>query len=140
MPTLPQLFKKGSVSAQRVLISAKADQHDNFEELCRQFSKKTWQTDEDITEKSVLLDAALRAQVLEADFEKYWNLKGSDEVKGQLKANTNEAFESGCFGCPWFLVEADGQSHSLFGSDRIELMCTMLGEEYQGPLPQHSKC
>lgn len=136
-----KLFKKGSMDAQRFLTAAYVDKNENLEEIFRQFSIKNWHFDEDITDQQVLLDASLKAGLTENEFIKYYGLMKSQEIKNTLKALTGEAFNHGCFGCPYFMVETtDGKKHRIFGSDRIELICNLTGENYQGTLPQFSEC
>jgi 2-hydroxychromene-2-carboxylate isomerase len=46
-------------------------------------------------------------------------LKANDEVKAQLKANTDEVIARGGFGSPTFFV---GGSDMYFGNDRLPLV------------------
>ncbi|RMZ89213.1 hypothetical protein DV736_g3546, partial [Chaetothyriales sp. CBS 134916] len=56
----------------------------------------------------------------------------SQEVKDQLKANTERALAQGAFGAPWFwLRNADtGKEEPLWGSDRWAYMWQFLGVEF----------
>lgn len=138
-----KLFKKGSVDAQRFLVAAKNDVEPlQLEQIFREFSHSNWSLDEDITDKKILQNAAVNKAGLSTDkFEQFWELRSSDDIKNQLKSNTKEALDLGCFGCPYFLVEdQSGNKHRIFGSDRMELICTLTGEEYRGALPEFSKC
>ena len=138
-----KLFKKGSVDAQRFLVAAKNDlPSDKLENVMRHFSYANWSLDLDITDKQILYQAAVEKAGLEKEkFEEFWELRSTDEIKNQLKANTQEALDLGCFGCPYFLIEdKKGDKHRIFGSDRMELICTLIEEEYKGPLAEFSKC
>ena len=85
-------------------------------------------------------EAAIIAGLSESEFENYWNARKDAEVKGELGKVTQEALDIGCFGAPWFLVEdGNGKKHSIFGSDRMELICKLCDEEYKGSLPEFSK-
>lgn len=44
---------------------------------------------------------------------------GTEEMKGALKATTQEALEKGAFGAPWLWVsDGRGRAEPFFGSDR----------------------
>lgn len=135
-----KLFRKGSKEAQRFLTAMKLDGKD-IEETARQFSIKMWSVDEDITDKNVLIEAAIRSGLSADQADNYMAKIDDAEVKSELMKVTKKALDLGCFGCPSFLVEnAEGSKHFTFGSDRIELICQLTGEEYKGSLPQFSKC
>lgn len=134
-----KLFKKGAMDAQRVLTAMNLDNNDKLEEVSRQFSVKMWHTDEDVTDSGVLREAAVIAGLTEAEFDTYWSSIKTAEVKGELGKVTKEALELGCFGAPWFLVDDGEKKHSIFGSDRMELICNLCDEEYKGTLKEHSK-
>ena len=134
-----KLFKKGAMDAQRVLTAMNLDNNDKLEEVSRQFSVKMWHTDEDVTDSEVLREAAVIAGLSEAEFDTYWSSIKTAEVKGELGKVTKEALELGCFGAPWFLVDDGEKKHSIFGSDRMELICNLCDEEYKGTLKEHSK-
>jgi len=61
-------------------------------------------------------------------------LSTDKEIKQALINNTNEALEKGAFGAPTFFVkkaESD-EEMMLFGSDRFELMASLLELPYPG--------
>lgn len=58
------------------------------------------------------------------------------QVKNQLRETTEAACKYGGFGLPITVVHLDGQTHMLFGSDRMELLAYLLGEKWMGPVPQ----
>ncbi|KAJ9445401.1 Glutathione s-transferase kappa 2 [Diplonema papillatum] len=59
----------------------------------------------------------------------------SQRAKDVLAANTQEALDHGAFGTPWIVVEHGGETHTIFGSDRMEAIALILGKKYQGPVP-----
>ncbi|RMZ84593.1 hypothetical protein DV737_g1152, partial [Chaetothyriales sp. CBS 132003] len=56
----------------------------------------------------------------------------SQEVKDQLKANTDKALAQGAFGAPWFWLRnaETGKEEPLWGSDRWAYMWRFLGVEF----------
>ena len=54
----------------------------------------------------------------------------SEEVKTALKANTDEALQSGSFGLPWFVAtDTMGRTEVFFGFDHIGQVVAHLGLE-----------
>jgi len=84
-------------------------------------------------------DAAVHALLEEA---------ASVEVKGALKATTEEALARGCFGAPVMFLHGEGVAlpqaaaaaseggAMVFGSDRFEQLAWMLGQKWDGPAPR----
>ncbi|XP_016012700.2 glutathione S-transferase kappa 1 isoform X1 [Rousettus aegyptiacus] len=59
---------------------------------------------------------------------------------GETPAPSHPSLHCDCllqgFGLPITVVHLDGQTHMLFGSDRMELLAYLLGEKWMGPVPQ----
>jgi len=69
------------------------------------------------------------------NYEKLLELSTSQPVKEKLKESTDEAIASGAFGLPWIILKRDGeQDVKIFGSDRLHIICDMLGKEFVGQI------
>ena len=77
--------------------------------------KAMWQEEKNIGDVEVLGEV-LRGAGLDADA--ILARIGDDDVKAQLKANTDEAVERGAFGAPTFFVDGE----MFFGNDRLDFL------------------
>lgn len=61
-------------------------------------------------------------------------LSTDTEIKQALTDNTNEALKKGAFGAPTFFAKKAGSDEEMmfFGSDRFEIMASLLGLPYPG--------
>lgn len=74
------------------------------------------------------------AEVLSSkeDAKKVLQKMSGAEAKDLLKANTDEAFESGSFGAPWFEAENEkGEKHGFWGINHLGLMIEFLDLDRQ---------
>ncbi|XP_045144670.1 LOW QUALITY PROTEIN: glutathione S-transferase kappa 1 [Echinops telfairi] len=94
--------------------------------------------DEDITEPQSILAAAEKAGMSREQAQGILEKISSPKVKNQLKESTEAACKHGAFGLPITVAHVDGQTHMLFGSDRMELLAFLLGEKWMGPVPTAS--
>ena len=54
----------------------------------------------------------------------------TEEVKHLLLKNTDDAFNDGAFGLPWFVAtNAKGEKEGFFGVDQMGVLCDFLGLE-----------
>lgn len=98
----PSVFPRHSVLAARVLCAAKGEP-----ELSGKIFRANFAEDRDIASAEVLADIAGKHLVERAQ---------SQEVKDELRANTDEARRLGIFGAPDFVVG----SELFFGHDRMD--------------------
>ncbi|XP_075414870.1 glutathione S-transferase kappa 1 isoform X1 [Tenrec ecaudatus] len=94
--------------------------------------------DEDITEPQSILAAAEKAGMSREQAQGILEKISSPTVKNQLKESTAAACKYGAFGLPVTVAHVEGQTHMLFGSDRMELLAFLLGEKWMGPVPAAS--
>ncbi len=79
-----------------------------------------WTEDRDIADDAVIADVAGRAGV---DAAALFGAIGMDEVKAQLRGNTDELIARGGFGSPTiFVASQDGSDDMYFGNDRMPLI------------------
>ena len=109
------------------------------EAVSREFWKRLFGTHEDIHEMDSLRAVGQVAGLSGDLIEKVIGKLGSDEVKGHLKKNTDEALKAGAFGVPTMVAHLPDGPKMFFGSDRVEVLAHVLGEPYQGPLIKFSK-
>lgn len=59
-------------------------------------------------------------------------------VKKTLRNNIDNALGQGAFGLPWIIIQREGSKEDvkIFGSDRIHVICALLGKSFDGPLAQ----
>nr|XP_045017051.1 glutathione S-transferase kappa 1 isoform X2 [Jaculus jaculus] len=117
------ILGKGSVSAMRFLTAVNMEQPEMLEKVSRELWMRVWSR---AAEK-----AGLAAEQARGLLEKI----STAPVKNQLRETTEAACKYGAFGVPVTVVHMDGQTHMLFGSDRLELLAHLLGEKWMGPVP-----
>uniref|UniRef100_A0A2K5F8A5 Glutathione S-transferase kappa 1 n=1 Tax=Aotus nancymaae TaxID=37293 RepID=A0A2K5F8A5_AOTNA len=91
--------------------------------------------DEDITQPQSILAAAEKAGMSAEQAQGLLEKSSTSKVKNQLKETTEAACRYGAFGLPITVAHVDGQTHMIFGSDRMELLAYLLGEKWMGPVP-----
>jgi 2-hydroxychromene-2-carboxylate isomerase len=86
-------------------------------------------------ESKTISDVATVSAAFETTFGKSFSEEviaavGSEEVKGALKANTDQAFKDGCFGLPFFVAtNTKGEKDSFWGVDHLGVLMDHLGIE-----------
>lgn len=131
------MFVKGSLKSQRLLTATKLSSPAHVEELSRQLWSRIWSRDEDITEVESLREACSKAGLSQDQAEDLIGQTETSTVKEELKKTTQIALDNGAFGSPFMLVHTkDGRKEEFFGGDRFEVMAHMIGEKWEGPLPQ----
>ena len=110
----PKVFPVNSVRAMRGCI-ALAEQG-KLLPFATEIFEAYWGRDEDISQDAVLARACERVGVAPAGF---FAAIARQQVKEQLKANTDEAMRRGAFGSPTIFVNGDDM---YFGNDRLPLV------------------
>uniref|UniRef100_A0A2K5MU21 Glutathione S-transferase kappa n=1 Tax=Cercocebus atys TaxID=9531 RepID=A0A2K5MU21_CERAT len=117
------IIEKGSLSAMRFLTAVSLEHPEMLEKVSRELWMRVWSR---AAEK-----AGMSAEQAQGLLEKI----SSPKVKNQLKETTEAACRYGAFGLPITVAHVDGQTHMIFGSDRMELLAFLLGEKWMGPVP-----
>ncbi|XP_062985083.1 glutathione S-transferase kappa 1 [Elgaria multicarinata webbii] len=132
------MIEKGSLSAMRFITAVDIAEPQFLESVSRELWMRIWSRDEDITQPESILAVAGRAGLPSGKAQKLLEMSTSPDVKNRLKATTEEALRYGAFGMPCFVFHVDGEPQLLFGSDRLELLGSLLGEKWLGPVPTSS--
>ncbi|XP_020626223.1 glutathione S-transferase kappa 1-like isoform X1 [Orbicella faveolata] len=133
------MFRKGSLSAMRLVTAATKYYPDKVEPLSREFWMRIWSRDEDITEPQSLLEVCQNIGLTEHQTQSLVSKIGDQEIKDKLKETTQKALDMGAFGAPIIVAHVNGKPHMYFGSDRFLLLANLLGVEWEGPLvPRNS--
>uniref|UniRef100_A0A2K5W3F5 Glutathione S-transferase kappa n=1 Tax=Macaca fascicularis TaxID=9541 RepID=A0A2K5W3F5_MACFA len=117
------IIEKGSLSAMRFLTAVSLEHPEMLEKASRELWMRVWSR---AAEK-----AGMSAEQAQGLLEKI----STPKVKNQLKETTEAACRYGAFGLPITVAHVDGQTHMIFGSDRMELLAFLLGEKWMGPVP-----
>jgi len=134
------MFRKGSLSAMRLVTAASKYYPDKVEPLSRAFWMRIWSRDEDITEPQSLHEVCQNIGLTGHQTQSLVSKIGDQEIKDKLKETTQKALDLGAFGAPLIVAHVDGEPHVYFGSDRFLLLAHLLGVEWEGPLaPRNSK-
>ena len=116
------IFPINSVKAMRGCIAA--GRQDRLVPYARGVFEAYWGQDRDITQDDLLADIAVAAGL---DPDAIAAAMASDEIKAELRANTEELANRGGFGSPTFFVGDDGRCDDMyFGNDRMPLIRAAL--------------
>ncbi|XP_046952239.1 glutathione S-transferase kappa 1 [Lynx rufus] len=129
------ILEKGSLSAMRFLTAVNLEHPKMLEKVSRELWMRVWSRDEDISEPKSILAAAEKAGMSTEQAQGLLEKISTPKVKNELRDTTNAACKYGAFGLPVTVAHLDGQTHMLFGSDRMELLAHLLGEKWMGPVP-----
>ncbi|XP_035866880.1 glutathione S-transferase kappa 1 isoform X2 [Phyllostomus discolor] len=129
------ILEKGSLTAMRFLTAVNMEHPEMLEKASRELWMRVWSRDEDITDPQSILAAAEKAGMSTQQARGLLEKTSAPQVKNKLKETTEAACKYGAFGLPVTVAHVDGQTHMLFGSDRMELLAHLLGEKWMGPVP-----
>ncbi|XP_032101067.1 glutathione S-transferase kappa 1 isoform X3 [Sapajus apella] len=121
------ILEKGSLSAMRFLTAVNLEHPEMLENVSRELWMRIWSRDEDITQPQSILAAAEKAGMSAEQAQGLLEKSSTSKVKNQLKETTDAACRYGAFGLPITVAHVDGQTHMVFGSDRMELLAYLLG-------------
>ncbi len=112
---------------------------ESTEEISRQLWKRVFVSHQDVTLPDSLREAAKKANINEEVVEKALVAMEQNEAKEYLNSNTKESLSYGAFGAPTIVLHLPKGPEMIFGSDRMEIIGSMLGEKYLGPLHKYCK-
>jgi len=108
----PKVFPVNSVKAMRGCIWLGND----MLPFARTVFQIYWGEDQDISQDAVLTEVCQRAGI---DPQKFFAGIGDQQIKDQLKANTDEVMARGGFGSPTIFLD---KTDMYFGNDRLPLL------------------
>ncbi|NWV00096.1 GSTK1 transferase, partial [Upupa epops] len=133
--SLQHMLAISTLGAMRFLTAAGMTHPQHLEPLSREFWLSFWSQHEDISKPDKILAVARKAGLSPELAQKLLEKISSPEVKNRLKETTEEAIKYGAFGMPAVVAHHNGKPHLFFGSDRIELLGSIIGEKWVGPVP-----
>lgn len=130
-----RILGNSSLGAMRFITAADMTQPKYLEPLSREFWLRFWSQHEDISQVESILAVAEKAGLSSELTQKLLEMISSPAVKNRLKETTEEAVKYGAFGMPAVVAHVNGKPHLFFGSDRLELLASIIGEKWLGPVP-----
>ena len=130
-----RILGNSSLGAMRFITVADMTQPKYLEPLSREFWLRFWSQHEDISQVESILAVAEKAGLSSELTQKLLEMISSPAVKNRLKETTEEAVKYGAFGMPAVVAHVNGKPHLFFGSDRLELLASIIGEKWLGPVP-----
>ncbi|XP_042665776.1 glutathione S-transferase kappa 1 [Centrocercus urophasianus] len=130
-----RILGKNSLGAMRFITAIDMTQPKYLEPLSREFWLRFWSQHEDISQVESILAVAEKTGLSSELTQKLLEMISSPEVKNRLKDTTEEAIKYGAFGMPAVVTHVNGKPHLFFGSDRLELLASIIGEKWLGPVP-----
>jgi len=127
------ILKRGTLKAQRLLTAIEMNEPSALRRTARELWNRVWNRDQPVYEMDHLREVCQEVEL--PNYEKLLELSTSQPVKEKLKESTDEAIASGAFGLPWIILKRNGeQDVKIFGSDRLHIICNMLGKEFVGKI------
>ncbi|KFO04023.1 Glutathione S-transferase kappa 1, partial [Balearica regulorum gibbericeps] len=130
-----RVLGKSSLGAMRFITAIDMTEPRYLEPLSREFWIRFWSQHEDISQPENMLAVAGQAGLSSEVAQKLLEMISSPAVKNRLKETTEEAIKYGAFGMPAVVAHFNGEPHLFFGSDRLELLGSIIGEKWLGPVP-----
>ncbi|KFP82715.1 Glutathione S-transferase kappa 1, partial [Apaloderma vittatum] len=130
-----RVLGKSTLEAMRFITAIDMTQPQYLEPLSREFWMRFWSQHEDISQPENMLAVAKQAGLSPELAQKLLEMTSSPAVKNRLKETTEEAIKHGAFGMPAVVAHFNGEPHLFFGSDRLELLSSVIGEKWLGPVP-----
>lgn len=131
---------KGTLKTQRFVTAVSVLAPEKVETLSRVLFYRIWHKDLDATEPDSLREASKTAGISEAVINEALQRMNDPDIKGRLKATTQEALDLRAFGAPWIVTTnvETGKQEQFFGSDRFPFLAEAIGEKYVGPLNEYA--
>ncbi|NXG74405.1 GSTK1 transferase, partial [Baryphthengus martii] len=118
----------GTLAAMRFITAVDMTQPQYLEPLSREFWIRFWSQHEDVSQPENILAVAKQSGISSELAQKLLEMISSPSVKNRLKETTEEAIKYGAFGMPAVVAHYNGEPHLFFGSDRLELLGSIIGE------------
>ncbi|XP_054023537.1 glutathione S-transferase kappa 1 [Dryobates pubescens] len=132
---MQHVISTSSLGAMRFITAVGMTQPHYLEPLSREFWISFWSQHEDISQTETMLAIAKQAGLSSELAQKVLEMISSPEVKNRLRETTEEAIKYGVFGMPAVVTHVNGEPQLFFGSDRVELLGSIIGEKWMGPVP-----
>ncbi|KFV66747.1 Glutathione S-transferase kappa 1, partial [Dryobates pubescens] len=132
---MQRIISTSSLGAMRFITAVGMTQPHYLEPLSREFWISFWSQHEDISQTETMLAIAKQAGLSSELAQKVLEMISSPEVKNRLRETTEEAIKYGAFGMPAVVTHVNGEPQLFFGSDRVELLGSIIGEKWMGPVP-----
>ncbi|NXP25687.1 GSTK1 transferase, partial [Scytalopus superciliaris] len=130
-----RILRTSSLAAMRFITAIDMTQPQYLEPLSREFWIRFWSQHEDISQPENILTVAQQAGLSSELSQKTLEMISSPKVKDRLRETTDQAMKYGAFGMPAVVAHYNGEPHLFFGSDRLELLGSVIGEKWLGPAP-----
>ncbi|KAM6310121.1 glutathione S-transferase kappa 1 [Aegotheles albertisi] len=130
-----RILRTSTLGAMRFITATGMTQPQYLEPLSREFWTRFWSQHKDIKEPESIVTVARQAGLSSEVIQKLLENSSSPTVKNRLKETTDEAMKYGAFGLPAAVAHVNGEPHLFFGCDRLELLGSILGEKWMGPVP-----
>ncbi|NWV14830.1 GSTK1 transferase, partial [Ptilonorhynchus violaceus] len=130
-----RIISTSTLATMRFLTAIDVTNPQYLEPLSREFWLRFWSQHEDISQPEDILAVARQAGLSSELSQKILEMTSTPAVKDRLKETTAEAVKHGAFGMPAVVAHYNGEPHLFFGCDRLELLGSIIGEKWLGPVP-----
>ncbi|XP_072211775.1 glutathione S-transferase kappa 1 [Excalfactoria chinensis] len=130
-----RIIGTNTLGAMRFITAMDMTQPKYLEPLSREFWLRFWSQHEDVSKAESILAVAEKAGLSSELTQKLLEMISTPAVKNRLRETTEEAIKYGAFGMPAVVAHVNGKPQLFFGSDRLELLASVIGEKWLGPVP-----
>ncbi|NXE56199.1 GSTK1 transferase, partial [Casuarius casuarius] len=124
-----RILSKGSLGAMRFITAIDMTQPQFLEPVSRAFWLRFWSQVSTLQSQLLApLSVARQAGLSSEQAQKLLDMVSSPAVKNRLRETTEDAIKYGAFGMPAVVAHFNGEQHLFFGSDRLELLASVIGE------------
>ncbi|XP_014803019.1 PREDICTED: glutathione S-transferase kappa 1 [Calidris pugnax] len=132
---LQHIIGSSTLGAMRFITAVDMTQPQYVEPLSREFWIRFFSQCGDVSQPENISTVAKKAGLSSELTQKLLEMISTPAVKNRLRETTEEAMKYGAFGMPAVVAHYNGEPHLFFGSDRIELLGSVIGEKWLGPVP-----
>ena len=130
-------LNKTSLKAQRYITAIDLlTKGESTEHISRELWKRVFVSHQDVTLADSFREASKKCNISDDVIEKAIDSMEQKETKDALRKNTDEALSLGAFGAPTAVLHLPKGPELVFGSDRMEIIGSLLGEKYVGTTSQ----
>nr|CAD2129360.1 unnamed protein product [Meloidogyne enterolobii] len=133
-----EFMNNSTLNPPRFLTAVKLNAPEYLIDASREYWMKAWSRHEPFYGIDTIIEICKKLNIPEE--KNLLEATQSTDASNLLKERTNEVLKLGAFGLPWITlkrnISGNEEIFSFWGSDRLPIICNLLGKEFYGPLKE----
>uniref|UniRef100_A0A915LG93 DSBA-like thioredoxin domain-containing protein n=1 Tax=Meloidogyne javanica TaxID=6303 RepID=A0A915LG93_MELJA len=134
-----EFINNSTLNPPRFLTAVKLNAPEYLIDASREYWMKAWSQHEPFYGIDTIIEICNKLNIPEE--KNLLEATQSTDASNLLKERTNEVLKLGAFGLPWITlkrnISGNEEIFSFWGSDRLPIICDLLGKEFYGPLKEN---